>query len=200
MPLQSLQLATVRSSPCLGRRVARATNKINPSVVIAFVREINLQEMQHHARLLRSERNQWQQFAGRELYGGKSGKKLDMGKGCVRFKKLEDLALDVVGRTVARVSAEEHMAITERRGHTWARETPNSEILREQGGFASEAAAQRRAPCSEARAAPYFSVKICTLTPISLLCAASSRDPLRRLCRIDIGIQRSDLISRVASR
>jgi len=40
----------------------------------------------------------------------KSGKKLDMGKGCVRFKKLEDLPLDVVGRTVARVSAEEHMA------------------------------------------------------------------------------------------
>ena len=40
----------------------------------------------------------------------KSGKKLDMGKGCVRFKKLEDLALDLVGRTIARVSAEEHMA------------------------------------------------------------------------------------------
>ena len=40
----------------------------------------------------------------------KSGKKLDMGKGCVRFKSLEDLALDVVGRTVARVSAQEHMA------------------------------------------------------------------------------------------
>jgi len=40
----------------------------------------------------------------------KSGKKLDMGKGCVRFKSLEDLALDVIGRTVARVSAEEHMA------------------------------------------------------------------------------------------
>ena len=33
-----------------------------------------------------------------------------MGKGRVRFKSLEDLALDVVGRTVARVSAEEHMA------------------------------------------------------------------------------------------
>ena len=31
-------------------------------------------------------------------------------QGCVRFKSLEDLALDVVGRTVARVSAEEHMA------------------------------------------------------------------------------------------
>ena len=39
----------------------------------------------------------------------KSGKKLDMGKGCVRFKSLEDLALDVVGRTVARVRGD-HMA------------------------------------------------------------------------------------------
>lgn len=40
----------------------------------------------------------------------KSGKKLDMGKGCVRFKKLDDLALDVVGRTIARVPMKEHMA------------------------------------------------------------------------------------------
>ena|SRR5947209_1603786 len=40
----------------------------------------------------------------------KSGKKLDMGKGCVRFKNLGDLPLDVVGRTIARVSVEEHIA------------------------------------------------------------------------------------------
>ena len=40
----------------------------------------------------------------------KSGKKLDMGKGCVRFEKLEDLPLDVIGRTIARVPAEEHIA------------------------------------------------------------------------------------------
>src|ERR1041385_3833926 len=40
----------------------------------------------------------------------KSGKKLDMGKGCVRFKKLDDLALDVVGRTIARVPVKEHIA------------------------------------------------------------------------------------------
>ena len=33
-----------------------------------------------------------------------------MGKGCVRFKSLGDLALDVVDRTVARVPVEEHMA------------------------------------------------------------------------------------------
>ena len=31
-----------------------------------------------------------------------SGKKLDMGKSCVRFKKLEDLPLDVVAEVIAR--------------------------------------------------------------------------------------------------
>ena len=46
------------------------------------------------------------------LSGGnyvRRGQNLDTGKGCVRFKSLQDLAFDVVGRTVARVSAEEHM-------------------------------------------------------------------------------------------
>ncbi len=40
----------------------------------------------------------------------KSGKKLDMGQGCVRFKTLDDLPLDVVGRTVERVTPAEHAA------------------------------------------------------------------------------------------
>jgi len=40
----------------------------------------------------------------------KSGKKLDMGQGCVRFKTLDDLPLEVVGRTVARVTPAEHAA------------------------------------------------------------------------------------------
>jgi uncharacterized protein YdhG (YjbR/CyaY superfamily) len=39
----------------------------------------------------------------RELVAGfkAAGKKLDMGKACVRFRKLEDLPLDVIGRMVA---------------------------------------------------------------------------------------------------
>ncbi len=32
----------------------------------------------------------------------KTGKKLDMGKSCIRFKKVEDLALDVIGEAVRR--------------------------------------------------------------------------------------------------
>lgn len=35
----------------------------------------------------------------------KTGKKLDMGKACVRFKRLDDVPLEVVGRTIRKVSA-----------------------------------------------------------------------------------------------
>lgn len=35
----------------------------------------------------------------------KGGRKLDMGKACIRFKKLEDVPLDVVGEAIRRVSA-----------------------------------------------------------------------------------------------
>jgi hypothetical protein len=40
----------------------------------------------------------------------KTGKKLDMGKSCIRFKKLDDLALDVVGQTIKRVTAKKYLA------------------------------------------------------------------------------------------
>ena len=36
-----------------------------------------------------------------------TGKRLDMGKSCVRFKKLDDLPLDVIGQAVARTSSED---------------------------------------------------------------------------------------------
>jgi hypothetical protein len=39
----------------------------------------------------------------------KAGKKLDMGKSCVRFKKLDDLALDVLGAVIRRVPAKKYI-------------------------------------------------------------------------------------------
>jgi hypothetical protein len=39
----------------------------------------------------------------------KSGKKLDMGKSCVRFKSLDDLPLDVVGEVIAKVGVDEYV-------------------------------------------------------------------------------------------
>ena len=38
-----------------------------------------------------------------------SGKKLDMGKSCVRFKRLDDVPLDVVGQVIARTSAAQYI-------------------------------------------------------------------------------------------
>ena len=43
-----------------------------------------------------------------------SGKKLDMGKSCIRFKKTEDLALDVIGRFIARVPVKKHIEVYEK--------------------------------------------------------------------------------------
>jgi len=41
----------------------------------------------------------------------KAGKKLDMGKACIRFKSLDDLPLDVIGDLVAKIAPEAWIAI-----------------------------------------------------------------------------------------
>ena len=38
------------------------------------------------------------------------GKKLDMGQCCIRFRKLEDLPLDVIGEAVGKVSMADYIA------------------------------------------------------------------------------------------
>jgi Domain of unknown function (DU1801) len=43
----------------------------------------------------------------------KTGKKLDMGKACVRFKKIDDLALNVIGEAIRRVPAKKYIEICE---------------------------------------------------------------------------------------
>lgn len=43
----------------------------------------------------------------------KTGKKLDMGKSCIRFKKAEDLALDVIGGAIKGLPAKKYIQICE---------------------------------------------------------------------------------------
>jgi hypothetical protein len=43
----------------------------------------------------------------------KAGKKLDMGKSCLRFKKLEDLPLDVIGKLIASTPPREYITLYE---------------------------------------------------------------------------------------
>jgi hypothetical protein len=42
-----------------------------------------------------------------------TGKKLDMGKSCVRFKKLEDLPLELIGKAIARTAVKKFVRIYE---------------------------------------------------------------------------------------
>ena len=42
-----------------------------------------------------------------------TGKRLDMGKSCVRFRKLDDLPLDLIGEAVARTPVDEWLRIYE---------------------------------------------------------------------------------------
>ena len=43
-----------------------------------------------------------------------SGRKLDMGRSCVRFRRLDDVPLDVVGEAIARTSVDDFLAAYER--------------------------------------------------------------------------------------
>ena len=43
----------------------------------------------------------------------KAGKKLNMGKSCVRFKKLDDLALDVIGEAIRQVPTRTYIEYVE---------------------------------------------------------------------------------------
>ena len=51
----------------------------------------------------------------------KTGKKLDMGKACVRFKKAEDLALDVIAEAIKRVPAKTYIKHCEAAARTTAK-------------------------------------------------------------------------------
>jgi len=70
----------------------------------------------------------------------KAGKKLDMGKSCVRFKKLDDLPLDVIGETIARLPAEKLIALHDSVHGGSARK------IRAKSKPPRKAAAQRAAP------------------------------------------------------
>ncbi len=71
----------------------------------------------------------------------KTGKKLDMGKACVRFKKIDDVALDVVGEAIRRMPVSKFVKFYE-------------EALLANNKAAAARAAKRKAAKGKAKAAP----------------------------------------------
>ena len=72
----------------------------------------------------------------------KSGKKLDMGKSCLRFRSVDDLPLDLIGKTIASVSVDAYVAAYEksRRG---TRPRVASKARKSAAGKAGARAAER---------------------------------------------------------
>jgi uncharacterized protein YdhG (YjbR/CyaY superfamily) len=58
----------------------------------------------------------------------KSGKKLDMGQGCLRFKMLDGLALDVVEKTIAKLPVEKYVAGYQAMREPLRGKTPNPKL------------------------------------------------------------------------
>jgi hypothetical protein len=69
----------------------------------------------------------------------KTGKKLDMGKCCLRFKSVDDLALDVIADAFRRVSVEDHLA-------AYAKIDPRNKPKAARAPRASKAPARKRSP------------------------------------------------------
>jgi Domain of unknown function (DU1801) len=72
----------------------------------------------------------------------KTGKKLDMGKSCIRFKKVDDLALDVIGEAIRRVPAKKYIEQCE------AALTASKE---DRAKVSSKAAAPKKTPAPQSR-------------------------------------------------
>jgi hypothetical protein len=47
----------------------------------------------------------------RQAWAASGKKKLDMGKACIKFKKLDDIALDVIGEAIKRMPAVRYIAL-----------------------------------------------------------------------------------------
>ena len=72
----------------------------------------------------------------------KAGKRLDMGKSCVRFKRVEDLPLNVIGNTIGSISVEDYIAII-RKADAMRKTRPK--------GKPAKAKAKAKAPAKVAR-------------------------------------------------
>ena len=80
-----------------------------------------------------------------------SGKKLDMGKGCLRFRSLDDLPLPVLGELIAKVPVDTYVAQYEKSRAT--RKSAKKPAAKAKKPAAKKAAAKKPAPKKKLRAA-----------------------------------------------
>lgn len=85
----------------------------------------------------------------------KSGKKLDMGKSCLRFKTIDDLPLDALGDALARITVDRFVATYEAsRAATAAAKRAKTKTTASKKPTATAAPAKKKMPASTMAAAP----------------------------------------------
>jgi len=67
----------------------------------------------HYALYLMCAYADTKQYSALEKAFEKAGKRMDMGKSCLRFKRLEDLPLEAVGKVIASAPPKQYIAIYE---------------------------------------------------------------------------------------
>lgn len=68
----------------------------------------------HYALYLMGPYSDSKQVAALEKAFAKIGKRMDMGKSCLRFKRLEDLPLEAIGKVIASAPPKKYIAIYEK--------------------------------------------------------------------------------------
>lgn len=98
----------------------------------------------------------------------KTGKKLDMGKACVRFKKLDDVALDVLGEAIRRMTVKKYI-------ETYTRALGGVR----QAKAARKAAASGKRPAASKAAATKSSTKATASRPAAKSAPATKKSAAR---------------------
>lgn len=76
----------------------------HPLGIVALANQRNYMSLYLFGIYAKSKERAWFEKAWKA-----TGKKLDMGKSCIRFKNLDDIPLEVVAQAVSRVSVEEYL-------------------------------------------------------------------------------------------
>lgn len=96
----------------------------------------------------------------------RAGKRLDMGKSCVRFKRVDDLPLDVIGEAIARSTPDEYIGIYERArsgaSRPAARKAATKQATKQATKKATKKSPSKKAPTRKAPAKTASAKKVAT--------------------------------------
>ncbi|MBL8999573.1 MAG: DUF1801 domain-containing protein [Phycisphaerae bacterium] len=87
-----------------------------------------------------------------QIAWAKTGKKLDMGKCCIRFKKVEDLALDVIAQTIREFPVKRYIELYTTSIRTMNKQAAKRAAARDQASTSAVKSSKKTTPQSRTKA------------------------------------------------